>query len=167
MGKAGGIDLEIGGLLVDREAGFQKGIEGGSRVLHLEQGAFAAAGRPFEEDFRIGVEPDRGADGAEDLPVHGAQDRAAARGQNDRGGSDQPLQGIGFPFPEAFLALLGEKIADAPAICRLDDQLVAVEEFVSQSRGKPPADAAFAAAHEADEDNVPGHGGDRNGGADP
>jgi len=157
MGESGGIDFDIGGLFVDRKAGFQQGIKCGSGILDLKKRPLSIAGSPFEENFRIGMEPDRGADLAQDLPVFGPQDGPTARGQNDGVGADQALQGLGLALPEAFLAFLGENVTDTPSFRGLDDQLIAIEECVSKPCGQPPADAAFAAAHEADEDDVAGH----------
>ena len=102
------------------------------------------------------MEPDHGADAAQEITVLGAEDRAAAGGEDNLGGVEEFSQLRGLPLPEALLALLGEDLGDAFFRPR-GDQVVAVEEVVTEASRQPAADAAFAASHEADQDDVGTH----------
>ena len=53
VGVTRGVELQRAGFLIDREAGFQKGVEGGAGILHLEQGTPAATRGTFEEGVGI------------------------------------------------------------------------------------------------------------------
>ena len=153
MREPGGIDTQGAGLLIDGEAGFQQRVEGGAWVLHLEQRTLAAPGGALEEGLRIGMQPNHGPDSLEQVAVLLAKDGASARGEDDALGADKLLQFRGLAIPEAFLALLGEEVGDALARSG-DDQIIAVEEVIPEARRQPSADAALAAAHEADEDDI-------------
>ena len=81
------------------------------------------------------------------------EDGPAAGIQNDPSGCCKPAECFSLEFPKVSLALVGENLSDAFAHLG-GDNIVAVEEFMSQSSGKPSTEGALSASHETDEDDV-------------
>ena len=106
-----------------------------------------------EEGSFWGVEPDHEADGAEFGDVGGDGDDAAAGGDDGVLGGGEGVEGGGFAGAEAGFAFGFEDAGDGE-LGGLGDEVVGVDELEAELAGEEGADGGFAAAHEADEDDV-------------
>ena len=151
-----GIGEQVARLTVNGEPGLQKGIEGRAGILDFQQGSLAIPRRPLKENFGIRVKPDNGSQGSQDRSVFGFEDRSPAGGQHDSGLTGETGKFLRLPPAEPLLAFTGEDLGDGTPGSG-GDKIVAVEKSATGPRCQPAADAALAAPHEADQDDVGNH----------
>ena len=95
VGEVGGVDADVGGVAVEGFALAVEFFEGAAWILGLQEGAFAASDA-LVEVFGAGVEPDNGADLAEDAPVFFGKNHTTACGHDEADAADQTTQGGGL-----------------------------------------------------------------------
>lgn len=124
----------------------------GKGLLAPEQWPMVAAGHPFRQCFKIGIEPDGKAALEDERPSLVVDERAAA-GRDHFGRSlDQACDNPPLSIAETRLSKAIEYLGNL-MVCRPFDLVVRIHKVEAQPPGEPPSHRALAGAHQPDEDN--------------
>ncbi|MCY1451372.1 hypothetical protein D9M71_682360 [compost metagenome] len=122
-------------------------------VRTLQQRPGPVAGQPLQLRRHAHPQVDHEAALRDRLAVAGVEHRATAGGDQLSLAGQQLPQHLAFVLAEAGLARMLEDGRNAgPG--RVDDGLVGIHEVQGEALGKTPADAGFAGAHRANQDEV-------------
>ena len=148
-----GIEGEVGQFAVQRVAVRGQIVQHLLAVGALQQRPALVAGQAFQLRGHADPQVDHEAAPGDQCTVAGIQHRAATGGDQLAVALQHAGQGFAFMAAEAGFAGVLEDGRDAGA-GGIDDGLVDIDEVQREALGQATADAGFASAHRADQDQV-------------